>query len=300
MLPIHLRRPGRRALAVGLVVLVVSGMAAALVPVGPAAARPRRADLAITGMVAGPAQVLMGEIVGIGVTVANVGTRVADSVTVHVTLPATLQPPSPGGLGFPWSCDALEPGWRCVHGPLAPGQVADELQVHGKVVGGAPGDVLSVTAEASTTSRELSTANNTGQASVQLITPGTIRGTAWIDADRDGQREPGEPAAPGFGLWEVRVLTEDGSGEILPVEVDAGGHYSLVVKPNRYLVEVTINVFALAWDFTTPNAGDEATDSDVVPVFADEFSAIAQSHVFEMASASETVIDIGLTEEPLA
>jgi hypothetical protein len=72
------------------------------------------------------------------------------------------------------------------------------------------------------------------------------------------------------------------------------------VKPNRYLVDVTISVFALAWDFTTPNVGDEATDSDVVPVFSDEFSAIAQSHVFELASASETVIDIGLTEEPLA
>jgi hypothetical protein len=298
MLPISLRRRGRRALGVGLVVLVLSGVAAALVPVGPAAARPRRADLAITGMVAGPAQVLMGEIVGIGVTVANVGTRVADAVTVQVTLPATLQPPSPGGVGFPWSCDALTSGWRCTHGPLAPGQVADELQVHGKVVGGAPGEVLTVTAEASTTSRELSTANNTGQASVNLIAPGTIRGTAWIDDDRDGQREPGEPAAPGFGQWGVRVFTEDGS-ESFDVPVDAEGHYSLAVKPNRYFVEVTINVFALSWDFTTPNVGDEASDSDVVPVFADEFSSVAHSHMFEVTGDSETIIDIGLTEEPL-
>jgi hypothetical protein len=298
MLPISLRRRGRRALGVGLVVLVLSGVAAALVPVGPAAARPRRADLAITGMVAGPAQVLMGEIVGIGVTVANVGTRVADAVTVQVTLPATLQPPSPGGVGFPWSCDALASGWRCTHGPLAPGQVADELQVHGKVVGGAPGEVLTVTAEASTTSRELSTANNTGQASVNLIAPGTIRGTAWIDDDRDGQREPGEPAAPGFGQWGVRVFTEDGS-ESFDVPVDAEGHYSLAVKPNRYFVEVTINVFALSRDFTTPNVGDEASDSDVVPVFADEFSSVAHSHMFEVTGDSETVIDIGLTEEPL-
>jgi hypothetical protein len=77
---------------------------------------------------------------------------------------------------------------------LAPGQVADELQVHGKVVGGSPGDVLTVTAEATTTSRELSTANNTGQA----------------------------------------------------------------------YVEATISVYGAIWDFTTPNVGDEATDSDVV------------------------------------
>jgi hypothetical protein len=139
MLPLSLRRRGRRALCVELVILVVAGVTAALVPVGPAAARPRRADLAITNMVAGPAEVLMGEIIGIGVTVSNVGTRVTDTVTVYVTLPPTLQPPSPGGLGIPWTCDALAPGWRCVHGALTPGEVADELQVHGKVVAGAPG-----------------------------------------------------------------------------------------------------------------------------------------------------------------
>jgi hypothetical protein len=51
-------------------------------------------------------------------------------------------------------------------------------------------------------------------------------------------------------------------------------------------------------DRRTPNVGVEATDSDVVPAFADEFSSIARSHVFEMVSGSETVIDIGLTEEP--
>jgi hypothetical protein len=37
----------------------------------------------------------------------------------------------------------------------------------------------------------------------------------------------------------------------------------------------------------------------VVVVFADEFGANAESHVFEVTSGSETVIDVGLTEEPL-
>jgi hypothetical protein len=276
------------------VVLVVAGVTAALVPVGPAAARPRRADLAFTNMVAGPAEVLMGEIIGIGVTVANVGTRVTDTVTVYVTVPPTLQPPSPGGLGIPWTCDALAPGWRCVHGALAPGEVADELQVHGKVVGGAPGNVLTVTAEATTTSRELSTANNTGQASVTVIEPGTIRGTVWSDADRDGQREPGEYPAGA----SIRAFTEDGN-EIFDATVDREGHFSLAVKPNRYYVEASISTYGGIWGFTTPNVGDEATDSDVVLVLADEFGAIAESHVFAVAGGSEVVIDVGLTEEPL-
>jgi Domain of unknown function DUF11 len=297
MFTIPLRRRGR-ALRVGLVVLVLSGLAAALLPVGPALAKPRRADIAITGMVAGPAEVLMGEVVGIGIDVANLGTSASDTVTVDVTLPPTLQLRNPGIVGPEWACGFPTPILRCTHTALAPGQVADTLPLSATVVGGTPGDVLTVTAEASTTSRELSTANNTGQASVQLIAAGTIRGTAWIDTDRDGQREPGEPAAPGNGLWEVRIPTEDGN-EILPVEVDAEGHYSLAVKPNRYFVEVTISLFALAWDFTTPNVGDEVTDSDVIPFHADEFSSVARSHVFEVTSGSETVIDIGLVENPL-
>jgi hypothetical protein len=239
----------------------------------------------------------MGETVGIGVTVANVGTRLSDVVTADVTLPPTLEPLSPGVLLPEWSCGFVAPRWRCTHTALGPGQVAAELQLHARVIGGVAGDVLTVTAEA-TTSRDLSTANNASQASVHLIAAGTIRGTAWIDTDRDGQREPGEPAAPGFGLWEVRIPTEDGN-EILPVEVDAEGHYSLAVKPNRYFVEVTISVFALAWDFTTPNVGAEATDSDVLPVYSDEFSSIARSGVFDVTGESETVIDIGMTEQPL-
>jgi hypothetical protein len=84
-------------------VLLLSAVTAALLPAGPAVARPRRADLAITGMVAGPTQVLAGEVVGIGVNVANVGTRVADTVTVTVTIPPSLQPPSPGELGPAWA-----------------------------------------------------------------------------------------------------------------------------------------------------------------------------------------------------
>lgn len=154
--------------------------------------------------------------------------------------------------------------------------------------------MLTVTSEATTTSRELSTANNTGQAGVTLVAPGTIRGMVWVDADRDGQRGPGDlPAGAGS-----RVFTEDGS-EIFDVPVDAEGHYSLAVKPNRYYVEASISVYGSIWGFATPNVGDEATDSDVVLVFADEFGAIAESHVFEVTSGSETIIDVGLTEEPL-
>ena len=81
--------------------------------------------------------------------------------------------------------------------------------------------------------------------------------------------------------------------------MDREGHFSLAVKPNRYHVEASISTYGGIWGFTTPKVGDEATDSDVVLVLADEFGAIAESHVFAVAGGSEVVIDVGLTEEPL-
>ncbi len=81
--------------------------------------------------------------------------------------------------------------------------------------------------------------------------------------------------------------------------MDADGHWSATVKPGRFFVQATISPVCPNWGFTTPNLGDEANDSDVVPMLVDEFGTHARSQVFEVTSGSETVIDIGLTEEPL-
>jgi Domain of unknown function DUF11 len=294
----------RYALYAGLAVLVLTGVAAALGPVDQAAAKPRRADITITQMTAEPAEVIMDETVFLTIDVANLGTAPA-SVTVLVTLPPTLESRSFNAPGEQWECVFHSPSWTCVNG-LAPGQVAEPLHLNAGVVGGAPGDVLTVTARATTPDRELSTTNNTGQASVNLVAAATIHGTVWVDGNLDGQRQPGEPGVPSSsgGFSWLRVYTEDGI-QILPstrdgiphlpsIVVDADGNYSGAVKPGRYFVEV--NVSPIQWDYTTPNIGDESTDSDVIPTFSDDFDSLAHSDVFEVTSGSETIVDVGLTE----
>jgi hypothetical protein len=289
----------RRTLRAGLAVLVLSGVAAVLIPAGPALARPRRADIAVTGMTASPAEAIMGDFVDIRVDVANVGRAVSGAVIVSVTLPATMQSRSDGASSETWDCYFIAPSWRCTHAALAPGEVAEGLYLSATVVGGTPGDVLTVTAEASTTSRELSAANNTGRADVNLIAAGTIRGKVWVDEDRDGQRDPGEPGLAGqaYGFYGLRLNTEDGAQSIQAV-VDDEGNYSVAVRPNRYIVEVA--VYVGQWAYTTPNSGDEATDSDVVLVYSDDVSALARSGVIEVTGGSESVVDVGVTYAAVA
>jgi hypothetical protein len=47
-------------------------------------------------------------------------------------------------------------------------------------------------------------------------------------------------------------------------------------------------------DFTTPNVGDEATDSDVVVTVRDYYGVTAESAVVEVVDGQETVVDLGL------
>jgi hypothetical protein len=284
----------RRRRRAAVVVLVLSSVAAALVPTTQAVAKPRRPDVAVTGIAVSPAQVIMGDLVDIRVDVANLGTAASDPVTVSVTLPPTLQKRSDNASSQTWDCYFIAPSWSCSHAGLAPGEAAESLYLPAEVVGGTPGDVLVVTAAATTTSRELSTANNTGQAGVELVAAGTVRGTVWLDEDRDGQRDPGETAVSSvaYGFWFLRVQSQDGL-QVIPADVDAGGNYAVRIKPGQYTVEV--GVYPAQWGYTTPNVGADATDSDVTPYYADEFSALARSDLVEVTGGGESVVDVGLT-----
>ena len=217
-----------------------------------------------------------------------------------VTLPPTLESRSFNAPGQQWDCVFHSPSWTCVNG-LAPGQVAEPLHLNAGVVGGAPGDVLTVTAQATTPDRELSTTNNSGQASVNLIAAGTIRGTVWVDGvggSLDGQREPSEAVIPSLSsLYWIRIHTEDGS-QVIRADANDQGQYAVALKPGRYFVEVLVVIDG--WGFTTPNVGDEALDSDVTPVSSPDGETVARSDVVEVTGGSETVIDVGLTEPTTA
>jgi Domain of unknown function DUF11 len=116
---------------------------------------PEPADLQIIDMGVSPAEVVAGEQVTIGLQVENIGGSPADNVRVRVPLPDTVEPVS-----------------------------ADLTGSEG---------TLRFVATAGTDSPELSTDNNAGQASTTYRAQGFISGRVWLDLDRDGQREPGEP-----------------------------------------------------------------------------------------------------------
>jgi hypothetical protein len=285
----------RRRRRASLLVLVLSCAVAVLVPTAQAVAKPRRPDIAITAATVSPAEVIMGDLVDIRVEVANLGVAASDPVTVTVTLPATLRKLSDNASSQTWHCFSIAPtNWMCTHAGLASGEVAETLNLPAEVAGGAPGDVLVVSAAATTTSRELSTANNTGQASARFIAAGTIRGTVWLDEDRDGQRDPEETplSSVAFGFWFLRVESPDGLQSI-QVVVDSDGTYVVALKPNQYLVQV--GVYPAQWGYTTPDVGDDATDSDVTAYYVGEVDALARSDVIEVTAGSEAVVDVGFT-----
>jgi len=241
-----------------------------------------------------PAEVITGDTVFLTIDVANLGTALA-GVTMLVTLPPTMESRSFNAPGQAWECVFHAPSWTCSTG-LAPGQVAEPLHLNAGVVGGTPGDVLTVTAQA-TTSRERSTTNNSGQASINLVQAGIIRGTVWVDGNAgplDGQRQPEEPGFPMPLGGTLRVHNEDGTTVLPDVTVNDDGSYSYAVKPGRYYVEAGVSVFFFG--FTTPNVGDDATDSDVIPLPPGDFDTAARSEVFDVTGGSQTVIDVGVIE----
>ena len=161
---------------------------------------------------------------------------------------------------------------------------------------GTPDGTLSFTATVTTDSPESSTDNNTGQASTTYLAQGFISGRVWMDQDRDGQRDPDEPAVEngGDGVRSLLLMLE---GLIYPAWdtpnafVGHDGSYTQPLAPRRYFVRVNVSP---ALDYTTPNTGDEATDSDVVFTTRAYDGVTAESAVVDVVDGQHTVVDIGL------
>lgn len=260
------------------------------------------ADLAV-GMTAIPAEVVIGATVTLEVNVQNIGAGASGALPVDVPLPDGMQPMSAGGLQGDWDCNFgrdLVTGvqyWHCTHAGLAPGEAAGPIVARGTVESGTPGETLRFTATAHPVDGEVSTANNTAQASVAIVEPGIIRGILWTDYDRDGQRDSGEAGAS-FVYKLVFLPQAPGDGD--PTEItgvlNPNGTYVAALKPGPYVVQVQID--ARYRDFTLPDTGDDATDSDIVTVDRNIYGGIdgGNSAVIDVAAGSDTAVDAGVVE----
>jgi SdrD B-like domain/Domain of unknown function DUF11 len=264
---------------------------------------PEPADLVLLGMSVYPPQVVAADEVSIYIDVENIGGSPADNVTVRVPLPDTVQPVSADG-GDDWTCTVGQDAgsgqrvWDCVKPRFEAEQLefVSPIQLVATVGAGTADGTLTFTATASTDSPEQSTENNTLQATTTYQAQGFISGRVWLDQDRDGQRDADEPPIQSGGDG-VRLLLLMKEGLIYPTWdtpnafVGSDGTYTQRLAPGRYFVRVEVSP---TLDYTTPNTGDDATDSDVVFKARVYDGVTAESAVVEVVDGQHTVVDIGL------
>ncbi len=81
----------------------------------------------------------------------------------------------------------------------------------------------------------------------------------WYDLNRNGQQDADEPGVAGV---TVQLLNSSGT-VIATATTDANGCYLFDnLRPGAYRVQFVATTLPSGWSFTTPNSGDDATDSD--------------------------------------
>ena len=259
---------------------------------------PAPADITVNWVSVVPAhQVKANEPFDVYVEMDNIGGRPAEDVKVRVPLGPTIElvstdPDFPG-----WTCAVVDQAVECVRAePYDIIQLYNLLRLQMRAGPGTPDGPLTFTATASTSSPEITVDNNTNSGSTTYVAEGLLSGRAWHDLDRDGQREPGEPHAYGeVGKIELVLEgTEPNSWDTPRAYLnDFDGTYAARLKPGRYVVYVYLRT-ASTVDFTTPDVGDDATDSDVVTSIREYWNPRGLSAVVEVRDGGETVVDIGL------
>lgn len=276
---------------------LVAGAAAALVfaaggaaQAAPTTEKTNAADVAVE-LNADPPFAPVDRGTRITATVRNQGGRPARDLRLEVTAPSAFQVSG-------WNAD---PSWTCAtsgqvvtcegNADLAAHTTASPIDV-GLVSAAEAGTVADVSASVTTSSSESDTSNNTASRTVQIVGIGTVQGNVWHDLDGDGQREPGEPPLDDIHTIELLNLEDDG-GQIIVNIFD--GFYSFTDEPaTRHIIRVTLNPTTSPWTFTTPNVGDDATDSDVVKVSETQALITGDSPEFNVITGGVVTVDIGL------
>ncbi|WP_422734628.1 SdrD B-like domain-containing protein [Micromonospora sp. WMMD558] len=258
-------------------------------------------DLTVS-MVAKPTSVIVGGQVTYWIEAHNSGAA-TDGVHVELPVPAGMRGVTGNGP-YGWDCslgtDTVTgvTSYGCAYSlGLATGATSEPLTITMAVEQLAPGDapVATATVKSSSTTEE-NTANNEASATVTVVEPGILRGLVWTDHDRDGIREAGETGADWAveGMTVLRQDPADGDPLEHPVTVSPDGTWQLPVKPGRYVVQAAVDPYYTR-SFSPPNVGDDATDSDVVPLTdPGSYYLFAGSVVIDVAAGTETVVDVGV------
>ena len=287
---------GWHATQIGYGALALSA-AMVVVPATPAAAAPARPDIAVTN-IASRSTIIPGTVFTIGVFIQNVGSDTSGPVTVALTGPSSVSAATNFNPGPPWTCTGAASTWICEHAPLAAGEIAAPVNLSFQADTAVPGDVLTFTAAAAPEPGEDSISNNMRQGNIDVIAPGVIRGTLWLDTNRDGQRQPDEPRVSSDtpGMISITASPRTNPDDTVPPRgegfAETDGTYSMTLEPGNYVLLVQVD--RQGFQFTAPDVGDDATDSDLVQFQSAELVRAGLSDLIRLTSGGEVVVDAGL------
>jgi hypothetical protein len=224
----------------------------------------------------------------VSATVSNIGRAPASNARLTITLPSQLRI---GGWTTTeeWPCTLEWPSvLTCEHvGDFAAGATSYPVSFSASTYEAVAGQAAEVTAEATTSSRERDLSNNTASAAIAFVGKGVINGNIWNDLNANGVREAGEPSVSVAQLSFRSVDDEDQYGASYPDEA-----FYFEVPAKKYYAEA--QVLRSQWQFTTPDVGDDTTDSDVTPISDDGFYRTARSAEFVVAADGTVTIDLGV------
>jgi len=233
----------------------------------------------------------------VSTTVRNVGTAPASNVRLTIVLPPELRD-SGMSTSSEWDCTS-PPQWprvlTCDHvGDLAAGATPYPVTLTVYPNEATVGQTVDAAADVTTSSKDSDLSNNSAAGAITFVGKGVINGRFWNDLNANGIRETGEPGISSAGISFRSVDDEDQYG----LSNTFDGTFRFDVPAKTYYAEVMVS--RSQWSFTTPDVGDDTTDSDLAQISENTYYRIARSAEFVATVDGTVTVDVGLVAVPPA
>ncbi|MET7966990.1 hypothetical protein [Micromonospora sp. NPDC005305] len=238
-------------------------------------------------------QLLPGEQAQLITSVRNTGNSPSGDVTVTTPVPVGTRGWETFNEG--WDCafgDGVadgRTGWRCIHAPLRPGQTSEPLEFAATLTDVTVGQVVTIEATASTTSTETTLDNNTARDTVTVEQGAIVRGTVWVDSNRNGVRDAGEGGAPvgSGGIDHIELVPQTSGQPGYLVTVNPDGTYVAYARAGTYRLEFFVQ---------DPHEFVDSVDSDLIYHWNETggYNNYGYTDWFAVATGDEVTRDAGV------